>query len=161
MHKLPIDLPGPNLACDTRPVVYAYRFDVIWMGVLCQLPMLDKNAKILQFRPILTFWGARVPIPIYWSAQIWQETVYPRSMFTRWISLESIYSMTFQGRKTAILVRCWYSLPVRANQFGLLTCQISYWSVYSVTLERRKAPNFAVFRIGHFVVSSVPVLELT
>jgi len=29
-------LSGPNLACNSGPVVYAYRLDFIWIGVLCR-----------------------------------------------------------------------------------------------------------------------------
>jgi len=44
-----------------------------------------------------------VLIPLYQSGPMWQETVDPRSTLTRLtrqISFESVYCVTFQGRKT-------------------------------------------------------------
>ena len=61
--------------------------------------------------------------------QIWQETVDPRSMLTRQISFESIYCITFQERKSAILTfvgPCTQPLlPMRAK-FGVLESRCGY-----------------------------------
>ena len=42
-----------------------------------------------------------------------------------------------------------------ADPWYTLMCQMSSPSVYCVALWRRKTPNFAVFRLWHFVVSPV------
>ena len=47
-----LDLSRPNLVCDSRTMVYAYRHNVIWIGtVYITSSMWGKNAEISQFRP--------------------------------------------------------------------------------------------------------------
>jgi len=38
-------ISGSNLACDCVPVVYAYRFDFIWIDVLCHPCWAKKNIQ--------------------------------------------------------------------------------------------------------------------
>ena len=52
---------GPNLVSYSRPKVYTYRPNFIWMRSLCRLPV----AKNHNFRQILTFLWAAVPTPFY------------------------------------------------------------------------------------------------
>ena len=112
-------LSGPNLACDSGSVVYAYRLNFIWIGVM----WCTKPPKCHNFDQIFTLWGAHVPIPLYQS----QPTLAGKSRPIHQISCESIYCVTFQGRKTATLGKCWHlegfctqpPLPTRA-EFGML-----------------------------------------
>jgi len=51
----------PHLVSKSRPKVYTYRPNFIWLYSLCRLPV----AKNHNFRQILTFLGAAVPTPFY------------------------------------------------------------------------------------------------
>jgi len=153
-----LGLFGPNLAWDSTPVVYAYRLNVTWIGILCRRCMA-KMPKYCNFDQIFTFWAPQCPSPFTDSGQIRQETVDPWSMLTR-------HCITFQGQKKCnfglllIFEGLLYpaNLPIRPNFWyasldpsSMHMCQISSWSDNSVALGCSQILPF----FGHwrFVVS--------
>jgi len=69
--------PGPNLAGNSRPMVYAYMSNFIWIGLLCHLPLM-KNCNFWQ---MLTFRGLLYRGPFTNKGQIWCARADPQSTF--------------------------------------------------------------------------------
>jgi len=56
-------LSGLNLACNSGPVAYAYRFNFFWIGVLYRPYGAKKLPKCHNFNQIFTVWRLWCPFP--------------------------------------------------------------------------------------------------
>jgi len=90
---------GPNLVWWSRPSVYTYRPNFIWMWLLCRLPL----AKNHNFGQISTFWGLLYRPPFIDEGQIWFARADRRSTLSCEISSECVHCVGFRWPKTTIL----------------------------------------------------------
>jgi len=65
----------------------------------------DNRRNVANFDQIFTFWGDLVPISLADMGQNLAIGSRPRSILTCQISFESVYFVTFHGRKTANLCK--------------------------------------------------------
>jgi len=146
-----ISLSGLNLACNSRPMVYAYRLSFIWISVLhCRC--MAKMPKYRNFNQSFTF-GGSCATPFTDLGQIWPETEGPQCQ----ISFESLYRMTLQGQKK---LQFWANIDIwgtpvqilhaKVDPWYKLTCQISSRLVYSVSIEWQKTSKLYHFKTQHF-----------
>ena len=80
-------------------MVYAYRLDFIWIGVLCR-PCRERLLKCRNIDQIFTFWRWLLcPSSFTNPGQIWQQIVDQWSVLIHQISFKSVYCVIFQGQK--------------------------------------------------------------
>jgi len=87
-------LSGPNLTCDSEPVVYTYRLNFIWISVLCH-PFGAKNLQNIAILTKFSQFGGSCVDPLYQSRPNLARNSRPRSILTCQISFESVYCVTF------------------------------------------------------------------
>jgi len=73
---------GPNLAGNSRPTIYAYIPNFIWIHLLCQLP----ETKNCNFGQIWTFGGFTYQAPFTDEGQVWCARTHPQSMLNAYVS---------------------------------------------------------------------------
>ena len=96
---------GPNLVGWSRPKVYTYLPNFIWMCSLCRLPM-GKNHNFGKF---WHFWGLLYRPPFTDEGQMWCAIADPQYKLTCQISSGSVYSVALCWRKSQIFADFWTS----------------------------------------------------
>jgi len=89
---------GPNLVCHSRPKVYTYTPNFIWMCSLCWLPVV-KNS----FGQISTFWGRLYQPPFTDEGEIWCAIADPPCTLTCQFRLNRFILWPFGGEKPQFL----------------------------------------------------------
>jgi len=122
LHNARCNMPGPGslhrvgTRVDTlRPHIVRWCLEYMWQYIVrtngvgrypCRRG--KKTAEMSQCQPHFYIFGGFVPILLTDLGQIWQETVDLRSTLTCQISFESVYCVTFQEQKTAIMGKFWH-----------------------------------------------------
>ena len=157
---------GPNLVGWSRPKVYTYPPNFIWMCSLCRLPV----AKNHNFWQILTFWGLLYWPPFTDEGHIWCATSGPRSTLTCQISPECVHCVGFRGQKPQFwanfdILEAPVPIPfyrwgqiwcARSDPRSTLTSQISSEYVHCVGFRSAVAKNHNFRQIVTFL--GAPVL---